>query len=885
MKRLRARVTRLALFLSARRRGHAEQIFDDELESHLQLHIDDNLRAGMTPGEARRAAIVKLGGIESTRQMYREQTTVPVLEHFTQDLRFAGRQLRRSPGFTATAIGTLALGTAAALSIFAFVDAALVRPLPYTNVERLVSATESTAEIPHAALSHPDYVDWKRLNTVFSAFEAHKGGGVSLTTPSGLELVPTAHVTAGFFRALGVRPSLGRDFVEEESKPGAPRTVILSDASWRARFGGSRDVIGRTLEVSDEPATIVGVLPASFHFAPRGRPEFWMPFQATSGCDLRRSCHSMLGVARLKDGVTIERARAEIAGIALALERQYPDSNRGQGASLLPLVESIVGDLRPTLLTVLGGAALLLAIAWVNVISLLLVRSERRKRELAVRSALGASTVRLVRQFCTEAGLLVAASTACGLLLTLLAVRLLSGLMSEDMLDRLPFLAEVGVSMRVVGAAAVLAWLAALLLGVTPSVRVRFGELRDGLTEGARGSSGTAWKRLGLRLVVLELATAMVLLVGASLLGKSLHRLLTVELGFEPDRLATIQVAAVGPRFEGEERAIRLGREVEARVAALPGVQAVGIASVLPVSFNGNTDWIRIIGRPWDGRHIEVNMREVNAGYFTAVRTRLLRGRVFGPTDIAGRPKVAIINRTLAAMHFADRNPIGQRFGDRELTPDSIKEIVGVVDDLREGPLDAEVWPAVYYPFEQSPGTFFAVLARTVQDERAILPSLAAAIRGIDPELGTRNGGAMRDRIRDSPVAYLRRSSTWLVGGFAALALLLSVIGLYGVVAYSVGQRTREIGLRVAMGAERGAVYRLILGEAGRLIAFGVLLGGAAAIASARLMQTLLFGTTPWDMPTLAIVGAVLAAAAMLASWLPARRAASVNPIEALRVE
>jgi predicted permease len=885
VRRLRAALTRLAAFLSARRRGRAVQTFDDELESHLQLHIDDNLRAGMAPEEARRTAIIKLGGIESTRQKYREQTTVPVLEHLAQDLIFALRQLRRSPGFTATAIGTLALGTAAALSISAFVDAALVRPLPYTNPERLVNATESTADIPQAWLSYPDYVDWKRLNTVFSAFEAHKGGGVSLTTPSGLELVPIARVTAGFFRALGVRPALGRDFVEDESTPGAPRTVILSDASWRTRFGGSPDVIGRTLRLGDEPATVVGVLPASFHFAPRGRPEFWMPFQATNGCDLRRSCHSMLGVARLKDGVTIERARAEIAGIASALEREYPDSNRGQGASLLPLTEFIVGDLRPTLLTVLGGAALLLAIAWVNVISLLLVRSDGRKRELAVRSALGASNGRLVRQFFTEAVVLVATSTACGLLLTLLAVRLLSGLMSEDMLNRLPFLAEVGIGTHLLAAAGLLACVGAFLFAVAPSVRVRFGELRDGLTEGARGSSGTTWKRLGVRMVVLELATAMVLLVGASLLGKSLYRLLTVDLGFEPDRLATIQVAAVGPRFEGEERAIRLGREVEARVAALPGVQAVGIASVLPVSFNGNTDWIRIVGRAWDGRHIEVNMREVSAGYFTAMRTRVLRGRVFAATDSAGRPKVAIINRTLAAMHFANQNPIGQRFGDRDLTPDSIKEIVGVVDDIREGPLDAEVWPAVYYPFEQSPEADFAVLARTVQDERAILPSLDAAIRAIDPELGTRNGSVMRERIKDSPVAYLRRSSAWLVGGFAGLALLLSVIGLYGVVAYSVSQRTREIGLRVAMGAERGAVYRLILGEAGRLIAFGVLLGGAAAIASARLMQTLLFGTTPWDVPTLAAVGAVLAAAAIVASYLPARRAASVNPIEALRVE
>ena len=885
MRRVRGALRRLATFVSGHSRARAEDAFQDELQSHLDLHTDDNVRAGMTPEHARRAAIVKLGGIESARQRHREQATVPWLEHLSQDLRFGLRQLRGAPGFALTAVATLALGTAAALSIFAFVDAALVRPLPYTEPSRLVSATGSTPEIPHAALSWPDYLDWKRASTVFSAFEAHKGGGVALSTPSGVELVQVARVTAGFFRALGVRPVLGRDLIESDAVAGAPRAVLLSDASWRTRFGGRPDAVGRTLTVSGEPATIVGVLPASFHFAPRGRAEFWMPFQPTGGCDLRRSCHSMDGLARLRDGVGLEQAQAELSGIAAALEREYPDSNRGQGASLLPLTEVIVGDLRPTLVTLLAGAALLLAIAWVNVVSLLLVRSEGRKRELAVRGALGASGGRMVRQFVAEASIIVGAATALGVLVTSTAVRLLSSLISVDMQERLPFLAGVGLNPAVLAAAAVLALAAMALFTVAPSLRVRFGEMRDGLTEGARGMSGRAWKRLGVRLVVVELATAMVLLVGASLLGQSLYRLLAVELGFAPERLATIQVAAVGPRFEKDDAAVRLAREIEARVTALPGVLAVGLASVPPVSFNGNTDWIRIVGRPWDGRHIEVNMREVSAGYLGALRTRLLAGRGFASTDVAGRPKVAIINRTLAATHFAGQDPIGQRFGDRELTADSIKEVVGVVDDIREGPLDAEVWPAVYYPFEQSPSTFFSVLVRTAQDERAILPSLDAAIRAIDPELGTRNPAVMRERIKDSPVADLRRSAAWLAGGFAALALLLSVIGLYGVVAYSVTQRTREIGLRVAMGAGRGTVYRLILWEAGRLVAMGVALGAAGAVAAARLMQSLLFGTTPWDAPTLGAVAVVLAAAAMLASYLPARRAASVNPIDALRVE
>ena len=882
MSRLRRGLARLAGFVS---RGRLDRAFDDELQSHLELHIEDNLRAGLSPDEARRRALLKLGGIESARQHYREQASIPWLEHIVQDVRFTLRQLARTPAYSVTAVATLALGMASALAIFAFVNAALVRPLPYADPDRLVTATGSTLEIPHASLSWPDYLDWKRANTVFSAIEAHKGGGVALTTASGVELVPVGRVTAGFFRALGVAPAVGRDFLEAESQPGAERVALISDAAWRARFGGTSDVIGRSVTLSGEPTVIVGVLPPSFHFALRGRPEFWLPFQATGGCDLRRSCHSMRGVARLKPGVTVAEAQAELSTIAAALEREYPNDNRGQGASVRPLATDIVGELRPALLALLAGAGLLLTIACVNVISLLVVRSEGRRRELAVRSTLGASGGRLLAQFTTEAVVLAGLGTALSLLLGGAAVRLLTGLLSEDMVERLPFLADVTIDATVVAVACGIGLLAAIVLAVAPMARLTSRELREGLVEGARGSSGLAWKRLGGRLVVIELATAMVLLVGAGLIGQSLYRLLTVDLGFEPDRLVTLQVAAIGPRFETREATVQLARDVVAAVSALPGVEAAGITSVAPVSFNGNTDWIRIVGRPWNGTHIEVNMRETTPGYFATLRTRLIQGRPFDANDTEGRPRVAIINRAMAARYFGAENPVGKRFGDRELTPSSIKEIVGVVDDLREGPLDAEVWPAVYYPFEQSWSTFFSVLARTAGDEHVLLPAMAAAIRGLGSDVGTRNPAVMRDRIAESPVAALRRSSAWLAGGFAGLALILSVIGLYGVVTYSVGQRTREIGLRMAMGAERGSVYRLILRDAGRLVVAGIALGAVAAIGAARLFGTLLFATAAWDAPTLLGVAGLLAAAAGLASYLPARRAASVNPIEALRVE
>jgi macrolide transport system ATP-binding/permease protein len=881
MRHLRALMARVAGLFSRRRVNE----FDEELQALLDLQIDDGVKAGHSVAEARRRALIKMGGLESARQRYREQASIPWLEHVIQDIRFTLRQLTKSPVYSVTAVATLSLGLAAALAIFAFVNAALVRPLPYAEPGRLVTATGRTAEIPHAALSWPDYLDWKQSNSVFSAFEAHKGGGVALTTAAGIELVPVGRVTDGFFRALGAAPALGRDFRDGESRPGAARVALISHAAWLARFGGASDIVGRAVTLSGEPTVIVGVLPASFHFAPRGRPDFWLPFQATSGCDLRRSCHSMRGIARLKPGVTVDQAQAELSTIASALEREYPNENRGQGASVRALALDIVGELRPALLALLAGAALLLAIACVNVVSLLVVRAEGRRRELSVRSTLGASGGRLLAQFATEAVVLAGLSTGFALLLSSAAVQLLMSLLSEDMIDRLPMLAAVSIDATVGAVACGIGLVATIVLAIAPMARLRSRELLEGLSEGSRGSSGLVWKRLGGRLVVLELATATVLLVGAGLLGQSLHRLLRVELGFQPDRLVTVRVAALGSRFEQRDASIQLGRDVVHAISTLPGVEMAAITSVPPVSFNGNTDWIRIVGRPWNGTHIEVLMRETSAGYFGMLRTRLLHGRFFTANDSSDRPRVAIINQTMASRYFAGQNPVGQRFGDRELSPQSIKEIVGVVDDVREGPLDEEVWPAVYYPFEQHPSDSFFAMARTAGDEHALLPAMASAIRVIGPDVGTRSPAVMRDRIAESPVAALRSSSAWLAGGFAALALVLSVIGLYGVVAYSVGQRTREIGLRMAMGAVRGTVYRLILGDAARLVAVGIVFGTLAAIAAARLFGTLLFGTAPWDAPTLLGVAVVMALAAAAASFLPARRAASLNPVEALRIE
>jgi macrolide transport system ATP-binding/permease protein len=882
MRKLRAWLLRFkGVFVKDAR----ERELADEIESHLEMHIDDNIRAGMTPEEARRVAVMKLGGVDQAKEAYRDRSTIPFLENAVQDLRFTLRQLRKNPAFTFTATLMVALGIGASVAIFAFVDAALIKPLPYRDPSRLLFVTETTPVIPRANFSYFDYLDWKKLNRVFESLEVYSQRGYVTASSTGMEMIDGARVSDGFFRTLGVSPFLGRDFYAGEDLPEAPRTMILSYASWQKRFGGKKEIIGQPITVNEIPHTIVGVLPQNFHFAPVENAEFWTtlhPGQTAGTCDQRRSCHYLHGVARLKDGVTIEAALADVTKIAKDLEAQYPDSNRGQGATVAPLTEIVVGDVKPILLLLLGGVGLLLLIACINVASLLLVRSETRRRELAVRRALGATRTRLIRQFVVEGLVIVVVGGVAGLVSSHWAMQLLRGLIPQDMMAGMPYLDELGLNSRVLIFAVAISALAAALFSLTPAFRISTLDVRAGMAEGGRGNAAKVWTRIGSKLVILELTTAMVLLVGAGLLGKSFYRLLQVSAGFETKHLITMRVAAPAAYTQDKE-AVELARKIVDQVRSLPGVTSVALASTLPLSFNGNTDWIRFVGRAYNGEHNEVNERQVSSEYFTTLQAKLLAGRTFTDAEDLSKPSVVVINKTLATKYFPGKNPIGQRFGDTNLK--SIKEIIGVVDDIREGPLDSEIWPAYYQPLNQSPNTYFSVLVRTATTEESLLPQVSDEIRRIDSRLNISNETTMTQRVNNAPTVYLRRSSTWLVGAFALVALLLGVVGLYGVIAYSVSQRTREIGVRIALGAQRGMVYRLILKEAGVLALAGIVIGLACAIIAASLMRKLLFGTPPWDITTLLSVAAVLGVSALLASFLPARRAASVDPIVALRAE
>ncbi|MGA2653763.1 MAG: ABC transporter permease [Terracidiphilus sp.] len=876
------RFLRKLSILFGRERFHGE--LDEEMAFHRELTEKEFVASGMTAEAARYAAMRQFGN--ATRLKERSHEVVGFSsETVLQDLRFALRQLRRNPGFAATAILVLALGVGASVAIFAFVDAALIKPLPYRDPSRIVHVTEKDPAAAHVNISYLDYVDWKRLNTVLSDFDVFTGRNDLFSTPSGTEPVRDKRVSTGFFRTLGVTPVLGRDFQHGEDIAGAPGVVMLSYGAWQRRFGGKRDVVGQSVMLNGVSHTVIGVLPERFQFALGDTAEFWTALQPVEECEKKRDCHNLYGVGRLKDGVTVEAAQANMQGIARQLEIQYPVTNRQRGASVVPLSEMIVGDIRPILLVLLAGAGLLLLIACVNVSSLLLVRSESRKREIAVRGALGASRTRLRGQFAIEGLVIVAAGGSVGLLFADGAMQILSHLISKSMLANMPYFQGLGLNSHVLVFAGTLGLLACILFSVAPILHLSRSGMRDGLTEGGRTAAGTLWRRMGAHLVVIELATAMTLLSGAGLLGKSLYRLMHVELGFEADHLATVRVGLHGAKFEADDRVIAFAHRVIERVQSLPGVQSAAMTSVLPVTCDCNSDWVRIAGRPYNGIHITANERRVSAGYFTTLRARLFSGRYFTDAEDASKPKVMMINHTFAEKFFPGEDPVGKMIGDPELTPASMKQVIGVVEDFKDGGLEDAQSPTVYYPFNQNATTDFSLVVRTSQDEQTILPVLAATIHQLSADVGVEDGSTMTENINDSQTAYLHRSTAYLIGGFAGLALVLGAVGLYGVVAYSVSQRTREIGVRMALGARRSSVYQLVLGEAGKLIGMGLVIGLASSVAAAMLMRKLLFGVEAWDAGTLVAVAVVLGVSAMLASFIPARRAAGVNPTEALRAE
>ena len=795
------------------------------------------------------------------------------------DLRYAIRLLIARPGFSAVAILTLALGIGATTAIFTVVYAVLLSPLPFRDADRLVSVRITGRDAAIYPLPDTDFLAWRSQNQTAEAVAVFDHSSTTLTGDGGAERVASSAVSDRFFDVLGARPLLGRVFQPDDDKPGSPKTVVLGHTLWMRRYKGDPAVVGRTLLLNADSHVVVGVMPAAFDFPP-GNKELWRILQV--GEPQRRGPFYTRGIARLKPGVSIAELRANLGVVTAGLKRQYP-APEDWTLDGLPMHEWLVGDVRQILYVLLGAVGFLLLIATANVANLLLARAAGREREMAVRGALGAGRARIVGQLVTESVVLGVAAGLTGLALAFWGTRALIALAPEG----IPRLAEVGMNVPVFVFALTVASICGVVFGLVPALRASNTPLVETLKDGGRSVAGASHRRMQRMLVVSEIALALMLSVGAGLMVRSFVALQHVSPGFEPSHLLTFRLSL--PRTQYADRVAQRGfyTRLLQRLEALPGVQVAGLTISLPPHLLEMTDNFMVEGQvlPANQSAPVGPLLFVNETYFAALGAPLVRGRLFTERDDDKAPDVAIINQTLAKQYFPNVDPIGRRLknGGPESPNNSWNTIVGVVGNINYSGLDAAPEPTVYFPFRQATSNNQYVVLRTAGDPRSLAAAARGVVAALDKDLPVANLRTM-DELMTASVAP-PRFRTILVSMFAVVGLLLAAIGIYGVMAYAVTERTHELGVRMALGADRGDVLRMVLGEAMRLAAAGVVLGLAGAFAATRLIQSLLFGVTPTDTATFAGIAALLVATALVASYLPARRATRVDPMVALRYE
>lgn len=802
-----------------------------------------------------------------------------------QDLRYAVRTLLKKPGFALIAIVTLALGIGASTAIFTVVDAALLRGLPYKSPERLYHVWESTPqkEFSQREFSYPDYQDYQQ-NGVFEGIAAYTGGGAIMSGRGEPERVFAPSATANFFSVLGVEPVIGRSFQPGEDKPGAQRVTMLTYGMWQRRFGGDPGIIGQSLTLNGDSYTVVGVLPASFQFALRSA-DLWRPYQPTEAQLTRRFMHGTNVIGRLKSDMSVTQAQTELSLIASRIEREHNQSHAGTGVRLIALQEQVVGQIKPILLVLLAAVGFVLLIACANVASLLLTRSISRQKEVAIRAALGASRWRVVRQLLTESVLLSLAGGAAGLLIAYWGVDALVAALPDSQINALPFLKSLHIDARILGFSFGLSLLTGMVFGLAPALQSSRLDLNEVLKEGGRASSGGARQRLRSALVMTEIALAVVLLVGAGLMMKSLLRLLQANLGFNPENVLTMTVALPPAKYSDPNRQVSFHEQLKERVQSLPGVSGTGTVNILPLQ-GGNTTRFNVEGDPVPppGQEIEANFRVVDATYFQTLGVPLISGRMFDGSDKADAPGVVIIGKSVADRIFAGRDAIGRRLVYTGVQAPPVL-IVGVVGDVKISGLDDAIRPVLYYSYRQNPSMTTNLVVRTNADPRTLADAIRNETRLLEPDVALFSVRAMEDLISDSPAAFMRRFPALLIGIFAGVALLLASIGIYGVVSYSVSQQTHYIGVRMALGAQASDILKMVLKQGLGLALLGVSIGVLAALALMRLLRSLLYEVQTNDLGTFAFVVGTLFVVALLACYIPARRATKVDPLVALRYE
>jgi putative ABC transport system permease protein len=871
----------------------------EEIESHLQLHIDDNLRTGMSPAEARRQALLKFGGIESTKESYRDRAGLPFIETLFHDVRFALRMLRKNPGFTAIAVLTLSLGIGASTAVFSLVDAVLLKPLPYPHYERIVFPWRQSPqglnlgynEIPWG---RPEFRVIAQESKTFQSLGAFQGDSFNLTGSGDPIRLDGLRASAGFFPALGVSPLLGRTFSFDEDQPGHQHSVVLGYQLWRDRFGADSAILGRSIELNGEGYIVIGVMPRGFAF-PRAEempggftfaPEaqLWIPLALSHAPRMPAEDDLLAVVGRLKPGIGVDQGQAEMNLFTQRFETQNPGGKGWFNTRVTPISRQIAGDTRRPLLLILCAVVVVLLIACSNVASLLLTRSLGRKREFILRTALGANNRRLIRQLLTESLLLATFSGFLGVLLANAAIHFVKILGPSN----IPRLGETNLDLRVLAFALAVSFCAGILFGLAPAIAVSRKNLIESLKAGGQ-RSGESHPNARLRnaLLVSEVALAFALVIAAGLLTQSFFHLLHVDPGFTAERVLTFELSLPATRYSDQPRTTALYQNVLQKLRALPAVESAGIIETLPMGGATESTGIRIPGHiPADKNETPYsNYTVASPGYFVTVGTRLLRGRDFLASDTADSLPVTIINNAMAKKFWPGSDPLGKQVGPGS-TLYPAATIIGIVADTKRLSLREEPAPEMFVLYNQKvwPSLLtMDVVLRTKIDPASASASARQAIHSVDPDLPLAKISTLETLLDESVTQ--QRFAMLVLGVFGALALLLASIGMYGVISYSTMQRTPEIGIRMALGAQPRNVLAMVLTHGARLAALGIAIGVAAALAMSHLLSSFLFGVPPADPATFAAVALVLSAVALFACYIPARRAMRVDPAVALRHE
>jgi len=875
-------------------RESVEAEMDAELRAHFEHLAEKFVLSGLTPEEAGRRARLESGGLDQIKEDCRDAWGVRFIEALFQDVRYGVRVLRRNPGFAATAILTLALGIGPTTAIFSVVDTLMLKPLPFPTADRLVRIRSViTATGNGGVASYPDFLDWRGRSHVFEGMAAFRTNDFTLIGAREPLHLQGAVVSAQLFSLLGVTPALGHGFLPEDENPAATNgsdSVILSYGLWQREFGSDSSVVGRTIQLGDKPFTVVGVMPQAFQFPIQAEPiELWTTIAVDTRGGARamtaqRGAHYLDVIALLKPGVMIERAQAEIAAIASALNKQHPEV-KARSARIVPEIQALIGPLRTPLLVLLGAVGCVLLIVCATVANLLLARATGRHKEMAVRAALGASRQRATCQLLTESVALGLLGGGLGLALGLASVRMLVRLMPVDV----PGLNSVGLDGRLLGISFLISFLAGIFFGLAPALRVSKISLTESLKESSWGSGigGKEHSRLRATLVVSEVALAVVLLLGAGLLIQSFLHLTRVDPGFDPHHVLTFQLDS--PAGKQDARVPAFFREVVAHMSALPGASSASAVASLPLTGDNIRSSIEIEGEPTPmGSRPSADFNAAEPNYFHTVGIALVEGRDFTEHDDSKSTPVVIVNRTLARRFFPNQDPIGKHirpgigngYGPGE---PPMREIVGVIGDVKQSDLGAEAAPEVYAPLAQSPfGTMFFVI-RTAKDPRSIVEEARHQVVALDKNAPIFHVVTLDQYFAQSVAGP--RFNTVLLSGFAALAVLLACLGVYGVMSYMVVQRTHEIGLRMALGAEKRDLLTMVLGKGLKMAIIGVGIGLVGALGLTHFLASLLYGVRPADLLTFIVVSVVLTGMTLLASYIPARRATKVDPMQALRCE